>query len=76
MAFKPTTLICNKGSKAIVALLVEKIKQAKKELGNGHSPITSLEKSPTSKEHQNKEDVTLSLLKTLLVNVVNNNSKE
>jgi hypothetical protein len=51
MAFKPTTLVCNKGLKAIVALLVEKIKQAREDLGNGHSPVTSLEKSPTSKEH-------------------------
>jgi hypothetical protein len=76
MAFKPTTLVCNKGSKTIVTLSVEKIKQARKDLGNGHSSVTSSKKSPTSKEHQSKEDVTSSLLKTLLPNVVNNNSKE
>jgi hypothetical protein len=76
MASKPTSPVCNKGFKAITSFSIKKIKQAKKDSGNGHSLVTSLKKSPTSKEHHSKEDVTSSILKNLLPNVVNNNSKE
>jgi hypothetical protein len=41
----------SKSGVATVALFVEKIKQVKKDSGNGHSHVTSLENSPTSKEH-------------------------
>jgi hypothetical protein len=75
MASKPTSPICNKGFKAVTSLSIEKIKQAKKDSSNGHSLVTSLEKSHTSKEQHSKEDVTSSFLKNLLPNVVNNNSK-
>jgi hypothetical protein len=51
VTFKPTSPICNKVSKVVVALFVEKIKQVRKDSSNGHSHVISLENSPTSKEH-------------------------